>query len=86
MRALKKSDARSAFQRNKSTDLQYLQELLTAFKQHGLNIPLERMELIMEEHHLLREHRSLVNDIANQNGPSHIKTPMSRQKKHERQP
>ena len=67
-------------------DLQHLQELLAAFKQHGINIPFERLELIIEEHQLLKEHRSLVNDIANQNGPSHIKTPIIRQNKNEHQP
>lgn len=85
MRALKRSEMRSASRRNNYADLQHVQELLAAFKLHGLNIPFERLELIIEEHQLLKEHRSLVNDIANQNGPSHIRTPIVRQTSHERQ-
>lgn len=80
MRALTKSEMRSAVHRNKLTDLQHLQELISAFKQHGINIPFERLELIIQEHQLLKEHRSLVNEIASQNGPSHIRTPIFRQR------
>lgn len=80
MRALTKSEMRSAVHRNKIMDLQHLQELISAFKQHGINIPFERLELIIQEHQLLREHRHLVNEIASQNGPSHIRTPIVRQR------
>ncbi len=66
--------------------MENLQELLIAFRSHGLHIPFERMEPIMKEHQLLKEHRSLVNELAQQNGPSHISMSIARQNKNARQP
>lgn len=66
-------------------DVNALHELLNALKKHGIDIPFERLGTILAEHQLLMEHRSLVNELAHEAGPSHIHTTISCQSKHERQ-
>lgn len=80
-----RSDMRAAARKASSPDLLHLQELLSAFARHGLHVPFERLEPILQEYQLLKEHRSLVNEVAHQHGPSHIQTMMGRPTRHERQ-
>jgi hypothetical protein len=79
----KKYEPLHSANKNKSLEIDALHELLLAFRKHGLDIPFERLGPILEEHQLLMEHRSIVNELAHQDGPSHIKTTISRQKNHE---
>lgn len=66
--------------------MEALNELLSKLRQHGIHIPFERLGPILIEHQLLMEHRAMVNEVAHQHGPSHIRITVSRQKNHERQP
>ncbi|CAB5682398.1 Uncharacterised protein [Delftia tsuruhatensis] len=76
---------RATARKASSSDLERLQELLSALGRHGLHVPFERLEPILHEYQWLKEHRSLVNEVAHQHGPSHIQTLMGRPARHERQ-
>lgn len=78
MRGPARFDMRTTSRTGRSADLQDFQELLTAFKLHGLEMPVDRLQGMLQEHQTLREHRHLVNELASQVGPSHIGTRIAR--------
>lgn len=85
MPASRKSEIPPSPQKLAGPDVNALHELLNALKKHGIDIPFERLGLILAEHQLLMEHRGLVNELAHEAGPSHIHTTISRQSNHARQ-
>lgn len=82
----KRYDRSSSHRKADLHDMEALHALMAVFKQHGLDIPFERLGPVLAEHQLLMEQRATVNELAHQLGPSHIQVNFSRHKPHARQP
>jgi len=55
-------------------DLQ--EELLAALSRHQIEVPAERLDLIVEEYRLLRDQMELINRHIDRSDRSHIMTPV----------
>lgn len=53
-----------------------LQELLAALSRHQIDVPAERLDLILEEYRLLRGQMELISRQIDRSDRSHIMTPM----------